>query len=170
MQIQHGSDGHEQAVEESSPSHMSSGDSPAGWSENLSHSTPALPMQNSHYQWSQPGVQAQQPLSGGGPFQLDALGTGLPILETPVTTVSPAILNDPTSTAGAYFDRSFAQTAQQVQQQQQHHSIHAETTQYQPQGANSQYFAPPSLSNFSSDSPGMSTSSMTGSARQGSVT
>ncbi|TKA68481.1 hypothetical protein B0A55_08937 [Friedmanniomyces simplex] len=175
MQIQPGSDSHEQAVDESSPSHMSSGDSPAGYSENMSHSTPAMAMSNNPYQWSQPDLQAQQALAATGPFQLGTLGTGLPTLDSPVSTVSPSILNDPTSTAGAYFDRSLLpqNTQQQQQQQQQHHhhqSTHVDPLPGQAQGQNTLFFAPPSLSNFSSDSPSMSSSSMTGSARQSSVT
>ncbi|KAK0827817.1 hypothetical protein LTR91_002269 [Friedmanniomyces endolithicus] len=169
MQIQPGSDTHEQAVDESSPSHMSSGDSPAGYSEGMSHSTPAMPMANTNYQWSQPDMQPQQAFAATAPFQLDTLGTGLPTLDSPVSTVSPSHLNDPTSTAGAYFDRSLM-PQNTHHPQQHHHSAHAHTVQSQMHSQNSLFFTPPSLSNFSSDSPSMSSSSMTGSARQSSVT
>ncbi|KAK4963613.1 hypothetical protein LTR10_001242 [Elasticomyces elasticus] len=170
MQIQPGGDNHEQAVDESSPSHMSSGDSPAGYSENMSHSTPAMPISNGQFQWSQPELelQLQRTNSITGPFHLDVLGTGLPALESPGATVSPSHLNDPTSTAGAYFDHSLL--PQSIQQQHLLNNMAAEMSHSQPQGINSLVFAPSSLSNFSSDSPSHSTSSITNSARQSSVT
>ncbi|KAK4905950.1 hypothetical protein LTR49_024836, partial [Elasticomyces elasticus] len=168
MQIQPGRDNHEQAVEESSLSHMSSGDSPAGYSENTSHSTPGMPILNGQFQWSQPELQPQRTNSISGPFHLDTLGTGLPSFESPGVTVSPSHLNDPTSTGGACFDHSLL--SQSIQQQHYLNSMHTEMANSQPQDNNSLMFAPSPLSNFSPDSPSHSSSSMPNSARQSSVT
>lgn len=168
MQIQSGQDGNEQAIDESSPSRMSSGDSPGDFSESMNNSTTAMPVQIQNFPWIQQDIQSQQPLSAGGPFQLDALGTGLPNLDSPVATVSPSTLHDPTPTANAYFDQAIMQQHMQ-QQHHQHQQPQPDTMQSHLQGQSSNFFAP-SLSNFSSDSPSMSSSSMTGSARQSSVT
>jgi len=167
MQIQ-GQDGNEQAVEESSPSRMSSGDSPGDLSESMNNSNAAMPVQSQAFYWAQPDVQTQSPLSAGGTFQLDTLGTGLPNLDAPVATVSPSALHDPTVNANTYFDQAMMrQQLQQQQQPQQQQQLGMMQGQIQSQSSN--FFAP-SLSNLSSDSPSMSSSSMTGSARQSSVT
>ncbi|KAK3613890.1 hypothetical protein LTR22_027974, partial [Elasticomyces elasticus] len=168
MQIQPGGNNDQQAVDESSPSHMSSGDSPAGYSENMSHRTPAMPISNGQFQWAQSELQQQRPISISDLLHLDALGTGFPTLDSPVATVSPSHLNKPTPTGGAYFDHSLL--PQHIQQQHRFHNMHPGIMHSQPQGSNSLMFAPPSLSNFSSNSPSHSNSSITGSARQSSVT
>lgn len=163
MQIQRHGDNHEQAIDESSPSRNSSGDSPAECSEMMSQSTPAMSLPNSSVQWSQSDLRSPGPLSAGvGPFQMDMLGSGLPNLDAPAATLSPLTLIDPTSTAGAYFDSALMGSySPQQRQKAPTDAIHAQSQQF---------FAPPSLSNFSSDSPSMSSPSMAGSARQSSVT
>ena len=156
MQILH-ENNNEQAVEESSPSRMSSGDSPGDYNESMSNSNAGILIQN-NFQWPQQDSRRHQSMSSG-PFQLDALGSGLPNLDPPHDTMSPNTLHDPTPTGDAYFPQAMMPQHQPQQQLQQ------ETMNSQPQT----FFAS-SLSNFSSDSPGMSSSSMTGSARQSSVT
>ncbi|KAK5137231.1 hypothetical protein LTR08_000201 [Meristemomyces frigidus] len=164
MQIQTGQDGNEQAIDESSPSRIS-GDSPGDYNESLNNSNIGIPMPNNDFQWSQVNVQSQLPLSAGGPFQLDALGSGLPNLDLPPGTVSPSTLHDPTPTANAYFEQAMQQ--QNMPHQQQHVQAGSMQGQYQDPGSNA---FPATLSNFSPDSPGLSSSSMTSSARQSSVT
>ncbi|KAK3680184.1 hypothetical protein LTR78_000561 [Recurvomyces mirabilis] len=162
MQIPQGNDMNEHAIDESSPSRISSGDSPADYSDHLSHSTPAMAMPNNDFGWSQPELHSSQPLSGGGPFQLGALGTGLPQLDAPMGTISPSTLNDPTATGGAYFETPMSNHTSPQQLQQ----MHTDAMSGSMQGQSPNFFAAPSLSNFSSDSPSMSSSS----ARQSSVT
>ena len=161
MQMSH--DNNEQAIDESSPSRMSSGDSPGDYSESMNNSTAGIPIQN-NFQWSQPDTQLQQTMSNG-PFQLDALGTGLPNLDPPQGTISPDTLHDPTPTADSYLPQAMMQ--QQIQHQHQHQHSHSQPDVMQSPPQN--FFTPP-LSGFNSDSPSMSASSMTGSARQSSVT
>jgi hypothetical protein len=164
MQAHSGQDGNENAIEESSPSRISSGDSPADYSESMANSSAAIAAPNNHMQWPQAELQRHQPMSAGGPFQLEALGSGLPNLEAPAGTVSPSNLqHDSTATTNAYFEPIVLQA--QIPQQQ--HPI-PDAMQGQIPGQSTNFFAP-SMSNFSSDSPSMS-SSMTGSARQSSVT
>ncbi|KAK4539958.1 hypothetical protein LTR36_009928 [Oleoguttula mirabilis] len=160
MQIQADQDGNEQAIDESSPSRLGSEDSPGDYNESLNHSNAAIAMPGNDFQWQHADVHSHQPMSGGGTFQLDALSSNLPL-----GTMSPNTLHDPTPTANAYFDQAMLQ--QTMQQQQQH--VQAEMMQGPMQGRSANIF-PASLSNFSSDSPSLSSSSMTGSARQSSVT
>ena len=156
MQMSH-ENNNETAIEESSPSRMSSGDSPGDYTDSMANSTGAMPIQN-NFQWPQQDSNIQQALSAG-PFQLDALGTGLPNLDPPQATISPNTLHDPTPTADAYFPQAMMQ---QHQQPRQSPPEMMQSSQHN--------FFPPSVSNFNSDSPSMSGSSMTGSARQSSVT
>lgn len=148
-------DGNEQAIDESSPSRISSGDSPGDYSESMNNSTAGLAMPN-NFQWQQQDKQTRQSISGGT-FQLDALGSRLPNLDPPRETVSPTTLHDSSPTDDAYLQ----QAIMQQQQQQPHQDL--------MQGQHQNFFAPP-LSNFNSNSPSMSSSSMTGSVRQSSVT
>ena len=158
MQISH--DNNEQAIEESSPSRMSSGDSPGDYGESMNNSSAGIAIQN-NFQWPQQDSQRHQSM-GTGPFQLDALGSGLPHLDPPQDTISPNTLHDPTPTGDAYLQQAMMQ--QQNHQQQQH------SQQDMIQSQQRQNFFQPSLSGFNSDSPSMSSSSMTGSAGQSSVT
>lgn len=169
MQTQPGQDTNEQVIDESSPSRVSSGDSPGDYNESMNNSHAALPIPYDSFQWPQQDMHSQQPMSAR-PFQLDALGTGLPNLGAQPGIMSPNNLNGPTPTANAYFEQAMLQqNMQQQQQRQQEQQAQAEMMQGQMQGQSSSLFAP-SLSNFSSDSPSLSSSSMTGSARQSSVT
>ena len=153
--MQLSSDNNEQAIDESSPSRISSGDSPGDYSESMNNSTAGIPIQN-NFAWQQQDSKARHSFSSG-PFQLESLGSGLPVLDAPPETISPNTLHDPTPTADAYFPQAMAQ------QQQQH------SQQELLQGQHQNFFAP-SLSGFNSDSPSLSSSSMTGSARLSSVT
>lgn len=80
MQIQPGQDGNEQAIDESSPSRLSSGDSPDDYSESMSNSQAAMPIPQNNLVW-QHQMQARQSFSAEGPFQLEVLGNGLPNLD-----------------------------------------------------------------------------------------
>lgn len=160
-----GMDGSENAIEESSPSRMSSGDSPGDFSESMNNSNIGIPI-HATASWPQHDLQQQQqqPLSAA-PFQMDALGTGLQNLDASLGTTSPNSLMDPTPTAEHYFHQAMMQ--QNLQQQAQHHNMQ----QAQPEGMSAQqHIFPSSLSNISSNSPSLSSSSMNGSARQSSVT
>ena len=102
--------------------------------------------------WPSIDINAQPMLSPAA-FRLDNLGSGLPLLDTPPGTVSPQHLHDAHQLSGAYFNGGMATASQ--------------TDSY---GATGQTFVPPApVSNIGSDSPSIS-SSMTGSARQSSVT
>lgn len=170
--MQMSQDNNENAIDESSPSRMSSGDSPGDFSESMNNSTGAIPIQN-NFQWSQNDIHQQQIMTTG-PFQLDALSSGLPLIDPPAGTISPNTLHDPTPTADNYFLQSMEQNRLQEQQQQQQPDLQQQQHQnlqqlefMSPQRAN--FFAS-SVSAFNSDSPSISNSSMTGSARQSSVT
>ena len=145
------------AIDESSPSRMSSDGSPRDYTESMTNSTAAMPIAT-NFQWPQQEPQLHHSLSAG-PFQLDTLGNGLPNLDPPQGTISPNTLHDPTPTGDAYFPQAMMQHHQQQQQSPQE-------MMQSPQ----HNFFPPSMSNFNSDSPSMSGSSITGSARQSSVT
>lgn len=158
-----GLDGNENAIEESSPSRMSSGDSPGDFSEGLSNSNIGMPIQPTA-SWPNNDLQTQ-PRLAAGPFQMDALGNGLQNLDASLGTTSPNSLMDPTPTADNYLHQAMMQ--QNLHQQPQQPPM-----QSPPQDgmSASQHFFPSSLSNFSSNSPSLSSSSMNGSARQSSVT
>ncbi|KAF2773142.1 hypothetical protein EJ03DRAFT_265846 [Teratosphaeria nubilosa] len=171
--IPNGQENNENAIDESSPSRMSSSDSPNEYNESLAGSQVAISVPNGHMPWSQQEPQAQQSMPSGGPFQLDALGTGLPNMGQSHATVSPNHLHDQTANTDGFFENSVmhqhnVHQSDPVQQQQQHASIEM-MRQGQMQSQHSNFIAP-SLSSFSSDSPNMSSSSMNGSARQSSVT
>ncbi|KAK4951145.1 hypothetical protein LTR66_013869 [Elasticomyces elasticus] len=151
----------EHAIDESSPSQFDSGASQNGFGETLlegicSFASSQQPMWN-----MQDGTM--QPILNSGPFTLDTLGQGLPNLDSPVQgamnknpppgTVSPQSLHDPTPTQPPYFEQAMT-GANQLE------------TAPNMQGA----CFTPSLTNFSSDSPSIASSSMAGSARQSSVT
>ncbi|GIZ46130.1 hypothetical protein CKM354_000926900 [Cercospora kikuchii] len=156
---------HENAIEESSPSRMSSGDSPGDFSESMTNSQAAIPIQN-NFQWHPQDLSLQQTLSHSstGPFQLDGLCNGLPSLDQQNGTLSPSSLHDPTPTGDTYFHQAMMQHNNGALQR---HPSQADIMQNQ--GAN--FFGAP-VSNIDSDSPGMSSPSMTSStsARQSSMT
>lgn len=157
----------EQAIEESSPSRMSSGDSPGDYSESMTSSQPVMPMQN-NFQWQQ---QELHPRSmSTGTFHLENLGNGLPNLGLN-GTISPSSLHDPTPTGDAYFHQAMMQQngQQQQQQHQQHPSAHTQPSAEMMQGQSANFFGNP-LTNLSSNSPSIASSAMSGSARQSSVT
>ena len=158
-----GMEGNENAVEDSSPSRISSGDSPGDFSENMSNSNIGIPIQTTN-SWPTQDLQPQPPLSAGH-FHIDALGTGLQNLDASLGTTSPESLMDPTPTADNYFHQAMMQ--QNLQQQAHHNNM--QSAQHDGMSAQ-QHFFPSSLSNFSSNSPSLSSSSMGGSARQSSVT
>lgn len=161
----HGND-HENAVDESSPSRISSGDSPSDFPESMTNSQVGMPMQN-NFQWQPQDLSLHQTLSHSstGPFQLDGLGNGLPSLDQQHGTVSPAGLQNPTPTGDAYFQQAMMQ--HQTNGSGQINSSQADVAQ--AHGAN--YFGNP-VSNVDSESPSMSSPSMTSStsARQSSMT
>lgn len=151
----------EQAIEESSPSRMSSGDSPGDYPDSMTSSQPVIPMQN-NFQWQQ---QEHHPRSMSvGTFHLEGLGNGLPNLGLN-GTVSPTSLHDPTPTGDAYFHHTMLQ--QNGMQPQPSPQVRPPTDLMQGQNAN--FFSNP-LTNFSSNSPSIASSAMSGSARQSSVT
>lgn len=156
MQMNH--DSNDQAIDESSPSRMSSGDSPGDYSESMNNSTAGLAMPT-NFQWQQQDKQTRQSVSGDT-FQLDALGSRLPRLDPPRETVSPNTLHDASPTDDIYLQQAMMLQQQQQQQQQQQDVM---------QGQPPALFGA-SLSNFNSNSPSMSSSSINGSARQSSVT
>lgn len=151
-------DHNDQAVEESSPSRISSGDSPGDYNESMNNSTAGIPIQG-NFQWPQQTSQRHLSISSG-PFHLNALGSDLPNLEATQETISPNTLHDPTPTGDAYFQQAMMQKQQQSPPLPQQEVL---------QNHHQNFFAP-SLSNFTTDSPSMSSSSITGSARQSSVT
>ncbi|KXL41652.1 MAG: hypothetical protein FE78DRAFT_35117 [Acidomyces sp. 'richmondensis'] len=161
MQMQPGQDTSDHAIAESSPSRMSSGDSP----DDYTSAVMSLP--NASVQWSQTDVHTPHNMPAGGPFQMDMLGTGLPSVESPQGTLSPNALHSSNGASTSYLDQTMLQ-----QNVQPHHPLRmcGDVLQGQVQGQQTSNFFAPSLSNFSSDSPSMSSSSLTGSARQSSVT
>lgn len=159
MQIQPGQDGRDQAIDESSPSRLSSGETPDDYSEAMGHSQSAMPIPNGDFSWSAP-AHPRHSIAGDGTFQLDVLGTGLPTLDVMPGSVSPGYLHDQMSNGNAYHERAISQ--QQMQHPQPDYAQnHVHNTQ-------PHLYAP--STNISSDSPSMSSSSMNGSARQSSAT
>ncbi|KAK3622032.1 hypothetical protein LTR22_024974 [Elasticomyces elasticus] len=166
LQIQPGNDNPDQAVQGWSPPHVSSGDGLTVYSNNISYSTPGLPIWNAQYQWFQQDLLAQQPLLDSGPFQLETVDTGPPILEVPLTAVLPSTLRNPSSTASAYFTKYvFTKRAQQ----HQHLLADSNATHVEARGQNTHMFALPCSPKLNSDNPGMSTSPMTNNPLQSSV-
>jgi len=164
-----GMDNNEDAIEDSSPSRISSGDSPGDYTDSMANSNMALSMQNGS-PWTQPDVSHQRTMSVGH-FQMDALSSGLPNLDASLGTTSPGNLLDHTANADQYFNELMMQQtlAQQIQPLQKQPP--PPTLMHHDNGsAIQQHFFPQSISNYGSDSPSMSSSSMNGSARQSSVT
>ncbi|KAK8220059.1 hypothetical protein M8818_000475 [Zalaria obscura] len=138
----------EHAIDESSPSGMSSTASQNGYRDTMMDLSTGNVQQN----WG-PSDLSPQPLMTPAVFSLDTLGTGLPNLDTPAGTVSPQNLHDNAIPTDTYFQGALKQNG------------HAKLMNGIPLNP----YMPP-LSNFGSDSPSMSSSSVTGSARQSSVT
>lgn len=161
----------EDAIEDSSPSRISSGDSPGDFTDSMGNSNMALSMQNNS-PWSQPDPTSQHAMTVG-PFQMDALGSGLPNLDASMGTMSPGNMLDSTPMSDQYFNdimmqQNLPQQAQQQAQQPQQH----QTPPFQQEATfnTPQHFFPQSISTLGSNSPSMSSPSMNGSARQSSVT
>ncbi|KAF2723659.1 hypothetical protein K431DRAFT_219571, partial [Polychaeton citri CBS 116435] len=158
MQISNG-DNSENAIEESSPSRLSSGDSPGDFADGQNNPT-SLGFQP-NLQWPSSDVNPHQ-TQMHAPFQLDSLGNGLPAIEPTEGMLSPDSMQDAMPVGDAYFQQSLMQQQQMVQ-------MHSFQQQEMMQSHPGTFFAT-SMSNFSSESPSMSSSSMTGSARQSSIT
>ncbi|QIW94844.1 hypothetical protein AMS68_000362 [Peltaster fructicola] len=158
-------DDNENAIDESSPSRISSGDSPNEHNDSLANSTAAIHVPNS-MAWSHNDIHNVPTTPFIDSFaNLNAFGN-----------FSPDMLQDPTPTSDNYFHNAMAQQhsmqQQQIQQQQAHlQQRQLEMQQQTLQGVQTTLFQPgvSTMSNFSSGSPSMS-SSMGGSARQSSVT
>ncbi|GAB7357181.1 hypothetical protein MBLNU459_g8171t2 [Dothideomycetes sp. NU459] len=142
-----GTASNENAIDESSPSRFSSSASQSGFSEAVVDASSA-----SQAAWTSGDMS--QALFTPGTLNLDALNNGLPNIEPPPGTISPQNLYDPMATGDPTFDAMMMQTR-----------IPEQAT-----GLQFSNFPPASLSNFGSDSPSLSSSSMAGSARQSSVT
>jgi hypothetical protein len=162
-----GGDNNEDAIDDSSPSRISSGDSPGDYTDSMTNSNMAMSMQNNS-PWPQPDVTHQRTMSVGH-FQMDSLSSGLPQVDASLGTMSPGNLLEHTSSAEQYFNEIMMQQnlPQQIQPQQKQQppplmQDHNPTIHQQ--------FFPHSISTYESDSPSMSSSSMNGSARQSSVT
>lgn len=140
----------ENAIDESSPSRFSSSASQSGFSETVVDA----PNGSAQMLWSSHDLSAQAILTPGA-LNLDNLGSGLPSLDSPQATISPQHLHDPSTTIEPYYDAMMAQSTLS-----DHHPM------------NGMHFGFPntSLSNFDSDSPSVSSASMTDSARHSSVT
>lgn len=162
-----GMDNNEDAIEDSSPSRISSGDSPGDYNESLTNSNMAVSVQNSS-SWTQPDNTHQRTMSVGHLFQMDALSSGLPNLDASMVT-SPGNMLDPTSTSDQYFNDLMMQQNMTQQLQPQQKQMPASMMQQDHVSAFN-HVLPQSISNYGSDSPSMSSSSMNGSARQSSVT
>jgi len=176
MQQMAGGNDNETAIEESSPSRMSSGDSPGDYAESMTASQPNMPIQPNGLAWQPHEMQGQQQQQmTNGTFQLEALGNGLPNLDasnrlvSPNGLISPNAMHSAAPTGEAYFHPAMMhQQTARPQQLQQKHPSQADI----PQAQNGTYMPNPghSISNHGSNSPSISSSSMTGSARQSSVT
>ncbi|CAK3796598.1 zinc finger transcription factor [Lecanosticta acicola] len=160
-QMQNGGE-NENAIDESSPSRMSSGDSPGDYADSMNNSQAAITVPQNFQQWSQSDLQSPHS-AVNGTFQLEALNSGLPNLDGPNGTISPSTLQDPTPTGDAYFHHAMMQ--QNAVGQHHHQPSHSDIMP----GQNGAFFGHP-LSNFDSNSPSIASSSMNGSARQSSVT
>lgn len=104
-----GVENNENAIEDSSPSKISSGDSPGDYNDNM-----AMPVQNNS-PWSQHDMKTSHRLSIG-PFQMDALGNGLPNLDASLGTLSPSNLLEQPSSADQYFNELMMQQSMPQQQ------------------------------------------------------
>ncbi|PNS19209.1 hypothetical protein CAC42_2386 [Sphaceloma murrayae] len=133
------------AIDESSPSHMSNS---TGALDHMMDPN-AMHLNLGHMNWVS-ADPSTQPLMTPAAFQLDMLQNGLPTLDPSVTTLSPQMIQE--SQSHDFFNQPYMHTNMQSMMPQHQQSV-----------------PPASLSNFGSESPSMS-SSMTGSARQSSVT
>lgn len=154
----------EDAIGDSYPSRVSSGDSPRYYNDSMMNSNMATPMQ-SNSSWSQPDVRAQRNVSVGH-FHMDALSSGLPNLDTPFGTLSPGNLLDHASTADRYSNELMSQQTMAQQTQPQHKQRPAALMQQGNGTAAHHHFSRQSISNYWSDSPSEPSSSMAGSASQ----
>lgn len=136
----------ENAIDESSPSRFSSNASQSGFSETVVDASSA-----SQIPWTS-GDMSQALLTPGA-LNLDALNTGLPNIDAP-GTISPQNLFDPIANGDSSFNAMMMHTR----------------VPDPINGLHYNGFPPASLSNFGSDSPSHSSSSISGSARQSSVT
>lgn len=140
----------ENAIDESSPSRFSSNASQSGFSEAIIDGSNGA----QQMAWN-PADLSGHALLSPGTMNLDILGTGLPHLDTSPRALPPNKLHDPTTSIEPYYDAMMAQTTLGDHQ-------HLNGMQFTFPGA--------SLSTFDSDSPSVSSVSMTGSARHSSVT
>ena len=163
-----GVDNNEDAIEDSSPSRISSGDSPGDYTDSMANSNVAMSMQ-SNSPWSQSDVTSQRTMSAGH-FQMEALSSGLPNLDATFGSASPGNLFDHPSSADHYFNEIMMQQnlTQQAQARQKQHE--ALLMQQDGGPVAPHHIFQQSISNYGSDSPSLSSSSMGGSARQSSVT
>jgi hypothetical protein len=136
-----------EAIDQSSPSQFSTA-SQTGYSENLTEGP--FHINVSQTGWNPNDMQA---LMTPGALNLDILGTGLPSIDPPMNTISPQNLLDP-STTDSKLDTLMM------------HSGMSDSLS----GMHFNQFQQSSLSNFDSDSPSISSSSVPDSARQSSVT
>lgn len=141
----------ENAVDESSPSRISSTASQSGFSETVVDAHNG----NMQLSWAPHDMSAQAMLTPGA-LNLDALGSGLPNLEPPPGTLSPHDLFDPTTSIEPYYDAMMAQTTLS-----DHHSMNGMQFNFMPNSLSSSH---------DPDSPSVSSASMNGSARHSSVT
>ncbi|KEQ76066.1 hypothetical protein M436DRAFT_40170 [Aureobasidium namibiae CBS 147.97] len=135
------------AIDQSSPSQFSTA-SQSGYSETLADGP--FHINVSQAGWNPNDMQA---LMTPGALNLDILGTGLPSIDPPMNTISPQNLLDP-STTDSKLDTLMM------------HSGVPDSLS----GMHFNQFQQSSLSNFDSDSPSISSSSVPDSARQSSVT
>lgn len=139
----------ENAIDGSSPSRFSSTASQSGFSETVVDAH----MGNMQVPWGTTDGSSQALLTPGI-LNLEALGSGLPNLDTNGTMVSPQNLHDTGPSVEPYFELIAAQST---------------LSDHLPSGLQFS-FPPASLSNFDSDSLSVGSNSLTGSARHSSVT
>ena len=178
----HGDDNPE-VFEESSPSCISSGDSPADINDSMNNSHATMPPRDFVWPPAEGPAQSNAPL--GTPFQLEALGNGFSHLGVMGETVSPSHLH-PGNGGETYFPQQpmlqvnghgsahphmnqQGHHAPPQQHQQQQHQQQQQQDMMNHQGA--AVFGHP-LTQFDSNTPSIAASSMTGSvsARQSSAT
>ncbi|KAK6435268.1 hypothetical protein LTR95_008541 [Oleoguttula sp. CCFEE 5521] len=162
MQNMNGMD-NENAMDDSSPSRISSGDSPGDYNEMMSNSNAGLQTQQSA--WTTQGLRRSQSLAGGQ-FHMDAMVHGLPHVDSSISELSPhGTLNGNTANDQYFQQAMLLQNLHQQAALEKSHSLQQNDAQNMIL-----HGVPAPLSNISSESPDMSSSSMTGSARQSSVT
>lgn len=144
------SQANENAIDESSPSRLSSTASQSGFSETVVDA----PNANTQVSWTPNDMSAQMMLTPGA-LNLEVLGSGLPTLDPPLNNMLPNNFVDSTTSIEPYYDAMMAQTT---------------LSDHQAMNGLQFNFVPNTLPNFDSDSPSASSNSMTGSARHSSVT